>query len=67
MEIQTCHLHQLLFGNTRYLDSFLLAYLLGNKTGMWLVNKLHQQKNARFAKQVLKNNGLDNTNYIHDG
>lgn len=37
--------------------AFLLAYLLGNKTGMWLVNKLHQQKNARFAKQVLKNNG----------
>lgn len=37
--------------------AFLLAYLLGNKTGMWLVNKLHQQKNARFAKSVLKNNG----------
>lgn len=37
--------------------AFILAYLLGNKTGMWLVNKLHQQKNAAFAKKVLKNNG----------
>ena len=37
--------------------AFLLAYLLGNKTGMWLVEKLHQQKNANFAKKVLKNNG----------
>lgn len=37
--------------------AFLLAYLLGNKSGMWLVNKLHQQKNARFAKHVLKRNG----------
>lgn len=37
--------------------AFLLAYLLGNKTGMWLVNKLNQQKNAEFAKRVLKNNG----------
>jgi len=24
---------------------------------MWLVEKLHQQKNAEFAKRVLKNNG----------
>lgn len=37
--------------------AFILAYFLGNKTGMWLVNKLHQQKNAAFAKRVLKNNG----------
>src|SRR3989344_7698742 len=37
--------------------AFLLAYLLGRKTGMWLVEKLHQQKNANFAKSVLKNNG----------
>lgn len=37
--------------------AFVLAYLLGSKTGMWLVNKLHQQKNANFAKKVLKNNG----------
>ncbi len=37
--------------------AFLLAYFLGRKTGMWLVNKLHQQKNAEFAKRVLKNNG----------
>lgn len=37
--------------------AFILAYFLGNKTGMWLVNKLHQEKNAAFAKRVLKNNG----------
>jgi len=37
--------------------AFVSAYLLGSKTGMWLVNKLHQQKNAAFAKRVLKNNG----------
>lgn len=37
--------------------AFVLAYLLGSKTGMWLVNKLHQQKNTNFAKKVLKNNG----------
>jgi membrane protein DedA with SNARE-associated domain len=37
--------------------AFLLAYLLGHKTGMWLVNKLNQQKNARFAKSLLKKNG----------
>lgn len=37
--------------------AFLLAYLLGNKTGMWLVNKLNQQKNARFAKSLLEKNG----------
>jgi membrane protein DedA with SNARE-associated domain len=37
--------------------AFMLAYFLGNKTGMWLVNKLHQQKNAVFAKRILKNNG----------
>ncbi|MFZ3301456.1 MAG: VTT domain-containing protein [Microgenomates group bacterium] len=37
--------------------AFILAYILGSKTGMWLVNKLHQQNNAALAKRVLKNNG----------
>src|SRR3990167_11270708 len=37
--------------------AFILAYLLGSKTGMWLVKKLHQEKNAAFAKRILKNNG----------
>lgn len=37
--------------------AFLLAYLLGRQTGMWLVDKLHQQKNARFAKSLLIKNG----------
>lgn len=37
--------------------AFILAYILGSKTGMWLVNKLNQQNNATLAKRVLKNNG----------
>lgn len=37
--------------------AFMLAYILGSKTGMWLVNKLQQQKSAAFAKRVLKSNG----------
>jgi membrane protein DedA with SNARE-associated domain len=47
----------ILWGTVGTWIAFLLAYLLGNKTGMWLVNKLHQQKNASFAKRILKNNG----------
>ncbi|KKP38437.1 hypothetical protein A2130_04405 [Candidatus Woesebacteria bacterium GWC2_33_12] len=37
--------------------AFVLAYILGSKTGMWLVKKLHQEKNAEFAKRILRNNG----------
>lgn len=37
--------------------AFILAYILGSETGMWLVKKLHQEKNAEFAKRMLKNNG----------
>lgn len=37
--------------------AFILAYVLGRKTGMWLVKKLHQEKNAAFAKNLLKRNG----------
>lgn len=37
--------------------AFILAYFLGKQTGMWLVEKLHQQKNARFAKSLLNKNG----------
>lgn len=37
--------------------AFLLAYLLGAKTGMWLVKKLHQEKNAQFAKNLLRKQG----------
>ena len=47
----------ILWGTVGTWIAFLLAYLLGNTTGMWLVNKLHQQKNASFAKRILKNNG----------
>ena len=37
--------------------AFLLAYLLGKKSGLWLVAKLHQERNAAFAKSLLKKNG----------
>lgn len=47
----------ILWGTVGTWIAFLLAYALGRKTGMWLVNKLHQQKNASFAKRILKNNG----------
>ncbi len=47
----------IIYGTLGAWSAFILAYTLGRKTGMWLVNKLHQEKNARFAKQVLKNNG----------
>jgi len=47
----------ILWGTVGTWIAFVLAYGLGRKTGMWLVNKLHQQKNAAFAKKVLENNG----------
>lgn len=47
----------ILYGSLGAWLAFVFAYLLGSKTGMWLVNKLHQQKNAEFAKRMLKNNG----------
>lgn len=47
----------ILYGSLGAWLAFNLAYFLGNKSGMWLVNKLHQQKNAEFAKRMLKNNG----------
>lgn len=37
--------------------ALLIAYFLGRKTGMWLVKKMNQQKNAETAKRMLKNNG----------
>ena len=47
----------LLIGALGALTSFLLSYLLGLKTGMWLVNKLKQEKNAGFAKTLLAKHG----------
>lgn len=47
----------IIWGSLGTWSAFLIAYGLGHKTGMWLVNKLKQQKNAEFAKKVLKNNG----------
>ena len=37
--------------------TFLMAYILGNKTGMFLVKKLRQEKNAARAKLLLKRHG----------
>lgn len=37
--------------------AFLGAYFLGNKTGMWLVKKLRQEKNARRSEILLKKHG----------
>ena len=37
--------------------TFILAYILGKKTGHWLVRKLKQEKNAERAKTMLENHG----------
>ncbi|AKM83079.1 hypothetical protein A2422_04535 [Candidatus Woesebacteria bacterium RIFOXYC1_FULL_31_51] len=37
--------------------ALMLAYIFGLKSGMWLVKKLHQENNARFAKSLLQKNG----------
>ena len=47
----------ILYGSLGAWLAFVFAYFLGNKSGMWLVKKLHQEKNAEFAKRMLKNNG----------
>ncbi len=47
----------LLFGTIGAWLAFLLSYLLGKKSGMWLVAKLRQKKNAAFAKRLLENHG----------
>ena len=44
-------------GSFGALFTFVLSYLLGNKTGIWLVTKLHQEKNAGFARLLLKKHG----------
>lgn len=33
------------------------SYLLGRKSGMWLVTKLHQERNATLAKKLLQKHG----------
>ena len=37
--------------------ALVMAYLFGKKSGMWLVKKLHQENNAKFAKSLLQKNG----------
>lgn len=47
----------IIFGTLGTWTAFLLAYILGSKTGMWLVKKLEQERNAQIAKNMLANNG----------
>lgn len=37
--------------------ALIIAYVFGKKSGMWLVKKLKQEKNAKFAKSLLEKNG----------
>lgn len=37
--------------------TFISSYILGRKTGMWLVTKLRQEKNAAVAKRLLQKHG----------
>lgn len=37
--------------------AFAISYWLGKQTGMWLVVKLNQKKNAAFAQKLLENHG----------
>lgn len=47
----------LFFGTLGSWLAFMFTYLLGVKSGMWLVTKLRQTKNAAFAKRLLENHG----------
>lgn len=47
----------ILYGTFGAWITFTLSYLLGKKSGMWLVKKLKQEKNATFAKRLLANHG----------
>lgn len=47
----------IVFGTLGSWLTFILSYLTGKKSGMWLVNKLKQQKNAEFAKTLLSKHG----------
>lgn len=47
----------IIYGTLGAWSAFNLAYFLGRKSGMWLVKKLKQEKNAQFAKQMLIKNG----------
>ena len=47
----------ILAGSAGVWVSLILAYLLGKKTGTWLIKKLKQERNAGFAKSLLKEHG----------
>lgn len=47
----------LFFSFLGMLLTFVLAYILGHKTGKALIKKLHQEKNAERAKNLLTKNG----------
>ncbi len=45
------------FGTLGSWITFLSSYLLGAKTGMWLVKKLKQERNVSLAKHLLRKHG----------
>lgn len=45
------------FGTLGAWITFIIAYLLGKKTGYWFVKKFKQKKNAERAKILLEKNG----------
>jgi len=47
----------ILWGSLGVWFSLIISYVLGLKTGNWLIEKLNQQKNAEFAKNLLKKHG----------
>lgn len=47
----------IIFAFLGMLATFVMAYILGLKTGQALVKKFHQEKNARRAKALLTNHG----------
>ena len=47
----------IIFGTMGAWATFLSSYFLGRKTGMWLVKKLRQERNATLAKHLLKKYG----------
>ncbi len=37
--------------------AFLVSYMLGSKSGLWIVEKFHQENNAKFAQSLFKRHG----------
>ncbi len=49
----------IIWGTLGTWGAFLTSYFLGSKTGYWMVEKFHQENNAKFAKSLfLKHGGI---------